>query len=400
MSEQNVKCPKCGHEFAVTEAMTQQIANEYREKYKTAAAELQSKFEQQLEVERKSVEQKVKERLDAEKARAREDVALELKDLNAQLEEKSKKLDEAQTLELDLRKKQRELDERQKTLELDLERKMSQQRGEIELAARKKADEEHDLKLKEKEKQLGDALKQVEEMKRKLEQGSQQLQGEILELELEEKLRLTFPDDKIEPVAKGVRGGDVIQRISTTGDACSIIWETKRTKSWTEGWIPKLKSDQRESKADMAVLVTSVLPKEISGFGLKDGVWVTDYASAIGLGAVLRETLQRISMARIMSEGVNIKAEQVYKYITGAEFRQRVEALVDAFKQMQDDLISERRAISRIWTKRQTQIELMQSSTISIHGKLHAIIGNALSEIPVLQLPEAEDGGAETRNEK
>jgi hypothetical protein len=392
MSEQQIKCPKCGHQFAVTEAMTQQIANEYREKYKTAAADLQAKYEQQLEAERKSVEQKVKERLDAEKARAREDVALEMKDLQSQLEEKSRKLDEAHTLELEMRKKQRELDERQKTLELEMERKLATQRDEIELAVRKIADEEHDLKLKEKEKQLEDARKQVEDMKRKLEQGSQQLQGEILELELEEKLRTNFPDDKIEPVAKGVRGGDVMQRISTTGDPCTILWETKRTKNWTDTWIPKLKGDLRDCKADMAVLVTSVLPKDVTSFGLKDGVWVTDYASAIGLGAVLRETLLRISMAQIMSEGVNFKAEQVYKYVTGPEFRQRVEALVDAFKQMQDDLNSEMRAISRLWTKRQTQIEIMQTSTLSIHGKLHAIIGNALSAIPVLQLPDGEDG--------
>jgi len=392
MSEQQIKCPKCGHNFAVTEAMTQQIANEYREKYKTAAADLQAKFDQKLEDERKGIEEKIKERLETEKTRAREDVALEMKDLQSQLEEKAKKLNEAQALELDLRKKQRELDERARTIELELTRKLAEERDALLLEGRKRADEEHDLKLKEKEKQLEDARKQVEDMKRKLEQGSQQLQGEILELELEERLRVTFPDDRIEPVAKGVRGGDVMQRISTTGDPCAILWETKRTKNWTDTWIPKLKSDQREAKADMAVLVTSVLPKEISCFGLKDGVWVTDYASAVGLGAVLRETLQRISMAQIMSEGVNIKAEQVYKYVTGPEFRQRVEALVDAFKQMQEDLNSEMRAISRLWTKRQTQIQIMQSSTISIHGKLHAIIGNALSEIPVLQLPEADDG--------
>jgi len=289
MSDQNIKCPKCGHEFAVTEAMTQQIANEYREKYKTALADLNTKHEQQLEVERKSVEQKVKGRLDQEKVRAREDVALEMTDLKSQLEEKSKKVSELQAAELDLRKKQRELDDKQKTLELDLERKLSQQRDEIELAARKKADEEHDLKLKEKEKQLGDALKQVEEMKRKLEQGSQQTQGEILELELEDQLRMTFPDDDIQPVAKGVRGGDVIQRITGSGEPLCILYEFKNTKNWTEGWIAKLKQDQRECKAEMAVLVTRALPKEISGFGQREGVWVTDFASAIGVACVLRK---------------------------------------------------------------------------------------------------------------
>jgi hypothetical protein len=288
---------------------------------------------------------------------------------------------------LELRKKQRELDERQKNLELDIERKLATQRDEIELSARKKADEEHDLKLKEKEKQLGDALKQVDEMKRKLEQGSQQTQGEILELELEDQLRMNFPDDDIQPVAKGVRGGDVIQRIAGSGEPVCILYEFKNTKNWSDGWIAKLKQDQRECKAEMAVLVTRALPKEISCFGQKEGVWVTDFASAIGLACVLRESLIHISYARTAAEGMNYKMELIYKYLSGPEFRQRVEAIVENVRDMQKDLNDEMRRIQKMWEKRQTQLMIMQSSTISIHGKLHAIIGNALSEIPMLQMP-------------
>ncbi|HEY3295591.1 MAG TPA: DUF2130 domain-containing protein [bacterium] len=399
MSEQQIKCPKCGHNFAVTEAMTQQIANEYREKYKSAAADLQAKYEQKLEEERKGVEQQIKERLEAEKVRAREDVAVELKDLQAQLEEKAKKLDEAHTLELDLRKKQRDLDERARNIELELTRKMAEERDGLLLEGRKRADEEHELKLKEKEKQLGDALKQVDEMKRKLEQGSQQTQGEILELELEEQLRINFPDDEIQPVAKGVRGGDVIQRIAGSGDPLCILYEFKNTKNWSDGWVSKLKQDQRECKAEMAVLVTRALPKEISCFGQKDGVWVTDFASAIGVACVLRESLIRISYARTAAEGMSYKMELIYKYLSGPEFRQRVEAIVENIRDMQKDLNDEMRRITKLWEKRQTQLMIMQSSTISIHGKLHAIIGNALSEIPVLQLPP-EDGRLEIGNEK
>jgi hypothetical protein len=380
----------------MTDAMREEIAQSFREKYKAEIAKKQAEYDEKLKAELAAIEQKQADERKALEQRLREkaaeDLAMEMRDLKDQLDDKAKKLAEAQTLELDLRKKQRELDERARTMELELTRKLAEERDAIAAAVRKQSDEEHDLKLKEKEKQLDDQRRQLDEMKRKLEQGSQQLQGEILELELEEKLRSTFPEDSIEPVAKGVRGGDVIQRISTSGDPCCILWETKRTKNWTEGWIPKLKADQRESKADMSVLVSSVLPKEISNFGLKDGVWISDYASAIGLAAVLRETLQRISMARVMGEGVNFKAEQVYKYVCGPEFRQRVEALVDAFKQMHDDLDAEKRAINRLWSKREAQIELMQLSTIAIHGKLHGIIGNALSEIPVLQLPPTESG--------
>jgi hypothetical protein len=397
MPEQNIKCPKCGHEFAVTEAMTEKIANEYREKYKTAAADLQTKYEQKLDEERKGFEQKAKEQREAEVARAREAVSLELKDMQAQLAEKQQKLLQAQEQELALRKKERELTEKAQSIELEMTRKLAAERGDIETAARKRADEEHGLRLAEKDKQLADTLKQLEEAKRKLEQGSQQTQGEILELELEEQLKANFPEDEIQPVAKGVRGGDVIQRITTGGEPGIILWEFKNTKNWTDGWISKLKQDMLDCRADMAVIVSRTLPKGMTGFGEKDGVMICDFASAIGLGVVLRESLIKIIYAKTSAEGVNYKTELIYKYLVGSEFQQRIRAIVDSFKQMQKDLDDERRAIMKLWTKRSTQIEIMQSSTVAIHGKLHAIIGDALLDIPMLAAPP-EEGGSVAAN--
>ena len=166
----------------------------------------------------------------------------------------------------------------------------------------------------------------------------------MLELELEDKLRAHFPEDEIQPVAKGVRGGDVFQRVTTPNGPCVILWEFKNTKNWTEGWISKLKQDQREGKADMAVLVTRALPKEIAAFGLREGVWVTDFVSAIGLACVLRESLVQISYARTAAEGMSYKMELIYKYLAGPEFKQRVEAIVEKLSEMQKDLNDEMRA--------------------------------------------------------
>jgi len=428
MSEQNIKCPKCGHTFPMTDAVREQIAEglraEFNQKWKDerarletqirksadeAAAEKLTEIQRDLDASRAQVERQQKDRaaleaamreqLAQEKTRAREAVALELKDKDEQLAEQKQKLQAAQEQELALRKKERELTERAANMELEMTRRLSEERGEIEAAARKRADDEHGLRLAEKDKQLADTLKQLEEAKRKLEQGSQQSQGEILELELEEQLRAHFPDDEILPVAKGVRGGDVIQRVPTPTGPCGILWEFKNTKNWTEGWISKLKQDQRECKADMAVIVTRALPKEIAGFGLREGVWVTDFASAIGLACVLRESLVQISYARTASEGMSYKMELIYKYLAGPEFQQRVEAIVENLAEMQKDLNDEMRRITKLWEKRQTQILVMQQSTIAIHGKLHAIIGNALSDIPLLAAAPEEDGAAVSASE-
>jgi len=225
--------------------------------------------------------------------------------------------------------------------------------------------------------------RQIEQLKRRAEQGSQQLQGEILELELESLLRAKFPRDTIEPVAKGKFGGDVLQSvIGPLGQHCgSILWESKRTKHWSDGWLPKLRNDQRAAKADIALIVSDALPKGIETFDLIEGVWVTATRSAIPIAVALRQSLIELSTAREANEGQQTKMEMVYQYLTGPRFRHRIEAIVEKFSDMQADLDKERKTMMRSWAKREAQIRGVIESTVGMYGDLQGIAGRALPEI-------------------
>jgi len=275
---------------------------------------------------------------------------------------------------------------------LELERKLDEGRGKIREDALARAAEEHHLKDREKDKQLEDMRRQIEDLKRKAEQGSQQAQGEILELELEDVLRANFRFDEVEPVAKGVRGADVLQRVVTSsGKPCgSILWESKRTKAWSDGWIQKLKDDQREAKADTGIIVSSILPKGVNHIGCIDGVWVSDFPSLIGLGAALRSGILQLAHAQNALSGKGEKMELIYKYLSGPEFRNRVEAIVEAFVAMKGDLDSEKRAMERAWSKREKQIERVIHNTSGMYGDLQGLIGVSLPPIPLLEMSPGE----------
>jgi len=232
----------------------------------------------------------------------------------------------------------------------------------------------------------------IEELKQKAEQGSQQLQGEVQELELENLLRAKFPFDSIEPVPKGVFGGDILQRVvSQSGQPCgTIIWETKRTKNWSDGWLTKLREDQRTAKAEVSVLVSQVLPKGVEAFDVVEGVWVTNPRAALPVATVLRHTLLQVGMARQASEGQQTKTEMIYQYLTGPRFRHRVEAIVEAFSTMQEDLDKERKAIMKQWAKREEQIERVMGATVGMYGDLQGIAGKSLQEIEGLEFPALE----------
>jgi hypothetical protein len=230
--------------------------------------------------------------------------------------------------------------------------------------------------------------KQIEDLKRRAEQGSQQLQGEVQELELENLLRSKFPFDAIEPVPKGEFGGDVLHRVRTPNGQVSgtILWEFKRTKTWSDSWLVKLRDDQRTAKAEIAVIVTQVLPKGVETFELIDGVWVTHPRAALPVAAILRQTLLELAMSRQSSEGQQTKTEMVYQYLTGPRFKQRVEAIVEAFSTMQEDLDKERKAILKQWAKREEQIERVMGATVGMYGDLQGIAGKSLQEIAGLEL--------------
>ena len=230
--------------------------------------------------------------------------------------------------------------------------------------------------------------RQIEELKRKAEQGSQQLQGEVQELELEVLLSGKFPLDQIHPVPKGEHGGDVLQHVvGRFGQACgTILWEAKRTKHWSDGWLVKLREDQRQAKAELAVIVSQALPKEVDTFDLIDGVWLTHPRSALPVAMALRQSLMEVAAARQATEGQQTKMELVYDYLMGPRFRQRVQAIVEAFSTMQEDLDKERKVIMRQWAKREEQINRVMQATVGMYGDLQGIAGKTLQEIEGLEL--------------
>jgi hypothetical protein len=403
-----------GHKLKVMEkdqaiASMQQKIEELKQKDEQVAQREQVVRDQEKQVleEKRAIAQQVtdqvSEQLNSERTRLIEDErkkaklasAAELDTKNQELTElqevlkaRDKKLAEAQKAQAELLKKQRELDDAKRELELTVETRVQEGLSEVRSQAKREAEDGERLKVAERDQKISSMQRTIEELQRKAEQGSQQLQGEVQELELENLLRVKFPYDTIEPVAKGEFGGDALQRVVSPGGLMSgtILWESKRTKNWNHNWLVKLRDDQRNAKADISVLVSQVLPEGIETFDVIDGVWITHPRSLLPVATILRHTLLQVSNARLISEGQQTKAEMVYQYLTGPLFRQRVEALVEAFSSMQDDLDKERKVIMKQWAKRQQQIERVMSATVGMHGDLQGIAGKSIQEIEGLNL--------------
>jgi hypothetical protein len=284
-------------------------------------------------------------------------------------------------------RKQRELEDARREMDLTIERRVQEDLAGARDKAKKEAEEELRLKVLEKDQTITAMQRQIEELKRRAEQGSQQLQGEVQELELEELLRTRFPRDTIQPVPKGEFGGDVLHRVlGPLNQLCgTILWETKRTKNWSDGWLPKLREDQRAAKAEVAVIISHALPRDIETFGLIDGVWIADPKVILPVALSLRQTLIEVAGARQASEGQQTKMEMVYGYLTGPRFRHRVQAIVEAFSSMKDDLDREKKVITRQWAKREEQIDRVMQATVGMYGDLQGIAGKTLQEIEGLE---------------
>lgn len=403
-------CPNCGTEIPLEEAVTHRIREELQREFQVAAAkqektladrELQlTRLQAQLEKRSENVDQEVERRVSARSAQVRKEahrdaettLGLKLQELQLELGEKDKKLAEATKNELELRIKQRELESRQQTLDLEVARKVDIDREKIRQDAIRTATEEQRLRLSEKEKVIDDLQQQILLLKQKAEQGSQQLQGEVFELQLESLLKQRFPGDEIVPVSKGVRGADLLQQVKTIcGRQCgTIVWETKRTRNWSQSWIAKLKEDQRAQTAEIAVLVTEALPDGVRAFEFVEGVWVTAPSCAIALATALRQGLLSVANARLGADGKTSKMEQLYGYFAGTEFRQKIEAIVEAFLAMKIDLDSEKRAFTKIWARREKQIEQVITNTALMYGGIQGIVGQStLPEIQCLALPSS-----------
>lgn len=390
MAEQSIVCPHCKKKILLSKALTGQIEEKLRKDFEADATkrerEIEDGYNQKLAAAKRQAEKKAKDSL-----------AVELAALQQQVSEKDEKLGKARQQELDLRKRQRELEDKEKAMDLEVARKVDEERRRVEGEVVARLMEENRARDLAKDKKLTDLTREIEDLKRSAEQGSQQTQGEAIEEELEGILRANFPYDEIEPVAKGTKGADVVQRVNTsTGQPCgTIIWESKNTKTWNDGWIPKLKDDQRTSRAEIAVIASMVLPKGVAHFANVDGVWVTDFSTVIGVASALRANLTQVAMTRVAAEGKSGKMEMLYGYLSGTEFKQRVEAIVESFVTMNDDLERERRAMETTWSKRDKQIKRVIQNVAGMYGDMQGIIGASLPKIEYLELPATADNPPE-----
>ncbi len=339
-----------------------------------------------------AVEKRLAERVQTLSKQIREettrDTAKQLEALQQALQSRDAAMDEARARELVLLQEKAALEVQRKDMALDYQRKLGEERQQLEKQLIEKYAGEADLKLKERDKQIEDLRKSLAEAKRKSEQGSMETQGEALELDLEANLNMHFPHDRVSPVPKGIRGADVIQAVHNESmvECGSIIWETKNTKAWNGAWIDKLKDDQRAIGANLAVLVSTELPEGIKTFGLLDGIWVASVVAYIPLAMTLRQQLVQVTFARSASQGKSEKMEMVYEYLSGDAFRHKVEAIVETFVGMQEQLNKEKRAYARLWKEREKQIERIIENTAGMYGDVRGLIGSAVPEIQALTL--------------
>ncbi len=422
MNEPLIVCPSCQNEIKLTESLAAPLIEStrraYEQKFAQKDAEIakrESTLKQQQEAlaqAQAAIDEQVAVKLKTERSsivateakKARDALADEIAKAQAEkaevhelLKQRDVKLAEAQKNEIDLRRDRQRLQEEKENFELDKQRALDAERSKIRETAMKDADEQSRMRIAEKEKTITDLQAKLQDALRKAEQGSQQLQGEVQELEFESLLRAKFPRDTIEPVPKGEHGGDVLHRVfGPQGQLCgSILWESKRTKNWSDGWLPKLREDQRAAKAEIAVVVTQVLPKHVDIFDLTDGIWITEPRCLIPIAVALRQSLIELAAARQASNGQQTKMEMVYQYLTGSRFRLRVEAIVEKFTDMQEDLDKERKMMTRLWAKREQQIRGVIESTAGMYGDLQGIAGRTLQEIEGLDVKMLGNGGTE-----
>jgi len=439
LESDHIKCPQCGTEIEVGEVLARQVTdnvearlrqeaevrlkqavasaqeqerNAVRLQLKDMASQLSEKDkavqaaeakelallaqQRELTAREKQLDQDVEKRLavreeeltrqiQADTART---ASKQLEALQEKLQSREAAMDEARARELALLKEKAVLEDKRKDMELDYQRKLTVERQQLEKQLIEKYASEADLKLKERDKQIEDLRKSLAEARRVSEQGSMETQGEALELDLEANLGSHFPHDGIAPVPKGIRGADIIQTVHNESmlDCGTLVWETKNTKAWNSAWTDKLKDDQRAIGANLAVLVSTELPEGIKTFGLVDGVWVTSVAACIPLAMTLRQQLVQVTFARSASEGKSEKMEMVYEYLSGDAFRHKVEAIVETFVGMQEQLNKEKRAYARLWKEREKQIERIIENTAGMYGDVRGLIGSAVPEIKALTL--------------
>ena len=382
-AHEQVACPKCSHRFPLAEGLSRQAIERHAGEYERAVAAGRKELEARLAAEAKA------------------QYEVQAKALAEALAAKERAMARSRDEELALRRRLRELEEAKKNRDVEYQRRLDAERKKLEELARSTVTEELGRREAQWKAQLESAQREAADLKRKLEQGSQQLQGEALELTLEAMLKSAFPLDEILPVPKGVNGADLVQRVrSPTGLVCgTILWEAKQTKAWQPAWLRKLKDEQREIGAELAVIVTAAMPKDKLGkcgepFLREADVWVARYDAARPLAECLRAMLVEVHRQREANLGRSEKAEVLYNYICSPQFAQRLKAMYDGFVAMREELEAEKAAFARIWKKREAQLTRMQDGLLSVVGDLQGIGEEALPALDtVAALPAAENRG-------
>lgn len=400
-----INCPECGKEINVSDILYHQVQDKLSKDFEAKNAQkdkdLQKKLKdlqterEQLAKDKEAIQQKVdsevKSKLTAEKTKLEKSIRNDLKEetseqiqsLTKELELKSGQVKELNKTKAEVEKLKREKDELRDTVVLEKEKEFSEKLKDEKIKIKKQVDEASTMKIKELEKQLEVQKELAEEMKRKAEQGSMQLQGEVQELAIEEILANLFPFDLISEVGKGVKGADVIQTVrNKIGTDCgTILYESKRTKSFSNDWITKLKTDAVATKADICIIVTEALPDGIDRIGQKDGVWICSFNDFKGLVLVLRESLIKINDAYSSQTNKGEKMQMLYDYLTSTEFRLQVGAIIEGFTDLQNGYIQEKRAMERIWKQREKQLEKVLLNTNHFIGSIKGIAGSSIPDL-------------------
>jgi hypothetical protein len=420
-SKTTIKCPNCGTDIDVNEVLYHQLESQLKRKNMAE----QKKFQAEIEAKRreykealdklKSQEETIKEqqkrfdeelkkatqkRLKEERLKLQKELKQELENeqkeslelLQNELKEKSQKLQELNRTKVELQRLQREKEELELKIKAEAEERLNERLKEERQKIQKTLEESNELKFRQKEEQLKQLQEQLKIAQRKAEQGSMQLQGEVQELAIEEYLQKKFPFDVIEEIKKGARGADCLQIVHTREiqNCGNIYYESKRTKEFQKSWIEKFKNDMREKGADIGVLVTATMPNGMDRLTLLDGIWICSFEEFKSLSFVLRDSLIKVAQAKRSEENRTDKMSLLYNYLTSNEFKMHVEAIVEGFTTMQEDLDKEKRAMARIWKQREKQLEKVLDNTIGLYGSIKGIAGDAIGHVKALELPYSD----------
>ncbi|MCX8031709.1 MAG: DUF2130 domain-containing protein [Thermodesulfovibrionales bacterium] len=410
MKKENIIiCPQCGAEINVNEILYHQLQDQVKKEFELKSHKLEKEYEKrlhQIELEKEKIErerEQIKELIDSEvhkkltveksnlekilRQKIEEEQKEQIKELQTELQHKSEQIKELHKAKADIERLKREKEELRELIALEKEKEFTERLKEEKIKIKKLVEEDNYLRIKEKEKIIEDLKMQLEEAKRKADQGSIQLQGEIQELEIENMLRHLYPFDEIREIKKGQRGADIIQIVRTNQgiDCGKIYYESKRAKDFQNSWIQKLKEDNLSVKADILVIVSETLPEGIDKFGMKDNVWICTFSEVKGLSMVLRHGLMQVHSVLLTQQDKGTKMEMLYNYLTSNEFRAQFEAIIEGFKTLQDSYHEEKLKMQKIWKEREKQFEKILSNAVGFYGSLKGIAGASIPAIKMLE---------------